>query len=185
MSKEYRIKHVETNERGHKVVTTVSTDDPEVAKSLIGTAATTSGKKTTKTADKKKTTKESTKKGVVIDAEFTEVKSKKKETKKKPSKKTEAKPKALPAPKPVKKESKTKKETKKSSSGINKHPGFCIFRDKTGRFSVYQETLGFSLYDKNFCVQQLMFETDDTKALKVFGGKIKEILSEEKKKKSP
>ncbi|MCM1196995.1 MAG: hypothetical protein NC310_08025 [Roseburia sp.] len=112
MSKQYQIKQVETNERGHKVVTTVSTDDPEVAKSLIGTATTTSGKKTTKTTEEKKKNKESSKKGVVIEAEFTEVKAKNKEVKSKSSKKTVTKPKALPAPK-VKE---PKKEEKKKDS---------------------------------------------------------------------
>lgn len=90
--KQYQIKKVETNERGYKVMTTVSTDDPEVAMSLIGTAAaSSSGKKHTKSSDDKKTSKKS-KKGVVIDAEFTEV------NKSSGKKKTVSKSKALPSP---------------------------------------------------------------------------------------
>ncbi len=114
MPKSYQIKQVEINNKGYKVMTTVSTDDPEVAKSLIGSTTasnSTSGKKNTKSSADKKTSK-TPKKGVVIDAEFSEVKSKSKATAKK---KTVAKPKALPAPAVKKKDSKTKPGAKKET----------------------------------------------------------------------
>ncbi len=199
MSKQYQIKQVETNERGHKVTTTVSTDDVEVVKALIGSnnKSSSESKKSAASAKKassNKTTKPGNKKGVVIDAEFKEVKGSKKSKPKEAkasAKKTVAKPKALPAPKPKAKESKPKKEEKKKPAPASKKPteskkpGVCIFKDKTGRFTAYQEIMGFSLYDKNSCVQQLMFETDAAKALNIFSNKIKEILAEEKKRKSP
>ena len=124
MSKQYQIKQVETNERGHKVTTTVSTDDVEVVKALIGSnnKSSSESKKSAALAKKaasNKTTKPGNKKGVVIDAEFKEVKSSKKSKPKEAkasAKKTVAKPKALPAPKPKVKESKPKKEAKKKSS---------------------------------------------------------------------
>lgn len=194
MSKQYQVKQVETNSRGYKVTRTLSTEDEEEIKALIGLGSKGSSD-TKKTASAKKeaankTTKKS-KKGVVIDAEFKEIKKGKTKESKSTAKKTVAKPKALPAPKKQATESKPKKEEKKKPTATpkqtteSKKSGVCIFKDKTGRFTAYQETMGFSLYDKNSCVQQLMFETDAAKALKEFGNKIKEILAEEKKKSSP
>ncbi len=149
MSEQYQIKQVKTNQRGHKVVTTVSTDDPEVAKSLIGTAASTQS-----TSSKKKTAKSSTasksKKEVVIDAEFTEVKSKKvakpSKTTSKRSKKTVAKPKALPSPAVKKKESKPKQATKKTSEPKTSSSKKSIVKFEVGkiyyaRFATQSDTI--------------------------------------------
>lgn len=94
MSKQYQIKQIKTNERGYKVTTTIATEDEEVIKQLIDSEP-------QKKASKNNTNSKTSKKGVVIDAEFTEVKTNKKKTtsKKATVKKTVAKPKALPAPK--------------------------------------------------------------------------------------
>ena len=124
MSKQYQVKQVETNSRGYKVTRTLSTEDEEEIKSLIGfgskdSSAKKKQPKETKSTAKKtassKTTKAS-KKGVVIDAEFKEIKKGKAKEAKATSKKSVAKTKALPAPKKQVKETKPKKEEKKKAS---------------------------------------------------------------------
>ncbi len=105
MVKQYQIKQVEVNERGHKVTKTVSTDDVEVVKELIGvTKPRAENKKDSKaTNTKKKPETKASRKDEVIDAEFTEIKPKKKSInskfKKSVNKNSTTKPKALPAPK--------------------------------------------------------------------------------------
>lgn len=114
MIKQYQIKQFEVNERGHKVTTTVSTDDVEVVKALIGGVKPSENKKDSKTTStKKKPEAKNSKKDGVIDAEFTEIKSKKKtgnsKSKKSVNKNPSMKPKSLPAPK--------KKEAAKPNKG--------------------------------------------------------------------
>ena len=93
MSKQYQIKQIKTNERGYKVTTTIATKDEEVIKQLIDSEP-------QKKASKNNTNSKTSKKGVVIDAEVTEVKTNKKKTTSKTSKKNQPKvsAKALPSP---------------------------------------------------------------------------------------
>ncbi len=162
--KTFSMKESKKDHMGHKTTITVTTENPEVIKSLMNTASE-DGEKTTASNRKAKSSKSNT------------------SNKSKAPKKGKVKIQALPAPttntKPGKKKTAAKKTSVKSKTNTNFVPKDETVIYSKGKWVITKKPIGglytYSLYEKEFCRSQLIFmPDDDKKAFKEFKDRIKE-----------